>query len=241
MDIQCKVTVYVNLTIVPLCLPRLGAMPVSTGFALRVDDGDDRRARLLDWLRGLGGAALCVREDAEGNLHYHCYFEDHRTLAALRKSVQRNIVGESGGNGVYSLKPCTSEPDGYLQYMCKGDSVDLGPVVVFQFGLRMTAANIQKWHHDYWVTNQSIQANRLKRKKITNATIVERVEEECKHQGVAWSNSQLIAEVYIRMQVAARKSINTFAARAIVNTVQVLLCPDDEALNRLSERIAYMQ
>lgn len=209
-------------------------------YALRVDDGDDRRTRLLDWLRELGGAYLCVREDAADNVHYHCYLEVDNRLAALRKALQRKVVG-TGGNGVYSLKPCTDDGVGYLQYMCKGESVAVGPVVEAKHGLLITDQAIAKWHDDYWVTNEQIQANRLKRKRIRQASVVELVEEECKHKGVAWSNSQLIAEEYIKMQVAARKSINVHAARAIVNTVQVLLCPDDEALTRLSERIAYMQ
>lgn len=207
-------------------------------FALRVDGDDQVRDRLVAWLRDLSGSYLCVREDADGNVHYHCYLEDVRSLAGLRTALRRAEL--TGGNGAYSLKPCSADHVPYLQYCCKGERPDLGPVVEAKHGLLMTDENVQKWHDDYWVTNEQIQANRLKRKGLRSLTIVEKVEEECKHQGVAWSNSQLIAEVYIRMMRDARKSINTHAARAIVNTVQVLLCPDDEALKNLSEKIAYM-
>lgn len=218
-------------------MPRIESL-AGMRYALRVDGLDDVRDRLVAWLRDCDGAYLCVREDAGDNRHYHVYLEDQRSVAGVRKSLQR--AGLAGGNGAYSLKPCTSDHVPYLQYCCKGDRHGLGPVVEAKHGLEMTDDAVEKWHNDYWVTNEQIQANRLKRKGCKNLTIVEKVEEECKHQGVAWSNSQLIAEVYIRMMRDARKSINTHAARAIVNAVQVLLCPDDEAITRLSEKIAYM-
>lgn len=205
-------------------------------YSLRVDDGDGIRQALLAFLGSCGGSYLAVAEDSGENRHYHCYFEDRRKIGAVRKAVQR--LGQIG-NGGYSLKLCDSSYERYLQYMCKGESELLQPECVGKHGLLFTDEQLKEWHDRYWVDNDQIRANRLKRKKITSASVVEKLEEEAKNKGVAWSNRQLLAEIYINMQTEARKGISVHAARAVVNTVQVLLCPDDEAVRRLAEDVAY--
>lgn len=205
-------------------------------YSLRVDDADGVRQALLGYLGRLGGAYFVVYEESGENKHYHCYFESESKISAVRKAVQR--IGQVG-NGGYSLKLCDANFDRYLQYMCKGaDELGL-PDVVGKHGLLFTDEWVQDKHDRYWVDNVQIRENRLKRKRIKSATVVEQLEEVCKHKAVAWSNRQLIAEEYINMQIDARKSISVHAARAIVNTVQCLLCPDDQAVKQLSEDIAY--
>lgn len=205
-------------------------------YSLRVDDADGVRQSLVDYLGSCGGSYFVVFEEAGDNKHYHCYFESERKISAVRKAIQR--LGQVG-NGGYSLKLCDAHYDRYLQYMCKGPDAESLPDVVAVHGLMFTDDWIQEKHDAYWVDNAQIRENRIKRKRIASASVTELLEEQCKHKAVAWSNRQLIAEEYINMQINARKSISVHAARAVVNTVQCLLCPDDQAVKQLSEDIAY--
>lgn len=89
-------------------------------------------------------------------------------------------------------------------------------------------------HDQYWVNNDALLSNR--RKRAMN--MVERLEAECKEKQIRWTDRQAIAAEYVRLQKDARKPINSFAARATVNTVACLLDDSGEAAQQLAIEIA---
>lgn len=105
-----------------------------------------------------------------------------------------------------------------------------------------TVEELEKAHKDYWVENDTIQANRLKRKRIAGATMIEKLEEQCKHDGIRATSATArleIAKRYIRMRVDARMPINVYHARGCVNTVLCMLAPDEGPIDDLAQTIAF--
>jgi len=206
-------------------------------YALRIDlDGVDVAA-INDWLASVADNFFVVREDPGDNAHCHAFVRSDKKLPAVRKSLQRFLSGDRG-NAAYSLKLCAEDYDGYLRYLCKGDSSSELPSVVGRRGLDYTDAWVKDQHAAYWCNNAAIVAARQKRKKISASTMVEKLEERCKEADIPWSRNRDIAKEYIRMCKEQKKAINIHAARAIVNAVQVLLCPDDSAAEDLAIAIA---
>lgn len=198
-------------------------------YALRVDEGPD----VSGWLSRYASTFIAVRESHEGeNPHLHVLFRSTQRMSALRKACQRAFPG---GNGSYSLKKCTDDVSGYERYICKGDSESSLPEVVVKQGIEYTDDWVKDNHAAYWVNNAAIHENRQARKRIKSATAVEKLEEICKNLGVKWNDRVRIAEEYIKVCVNARKAINVFQVRAVVNSVSCLLCPDGQAVNLLAE------
>jgi hypothetical protein len=79
---------------------------------------------------------------------------------------------------------------------------------------------------EYWI-NASIEENRA---KIEKEPIVDQVERICKVKGVRGYDRSEIARVYIRLFRDARKGIDVDAARAVVNTVSLLLDYGDNSI-----------
>lgn len=218
-------------------------MPLHTGmecYTLRLDHFDGA----VDLLRRLladAGSYLVVREDPEDNPHYHVVFRSAKRIATLREQVRRGIPAD--GNGAYSLKKCGPDVERLEQYCCKGPSAEHLPELVLKQGIEYSHERIKELHEKYWVENNQIQANRLKRKKMRNLTMVELVEEEAKHKGIRATSATAredIAEIYIRKQMEARKPINLYHCKGVVNTVHCLLCSDDSAIKDLAMRAALL-
>lgn len=191
-------------------------------YALRMDyDRGVDRGALSAYLGSNAARYLVVYETADGeNPHVHAIFYSEKTLAALRKAFQRAFPAKNG-NAAYSLKACDEEFSGYINYMCKGADRDTLPVVELRQGLEYTDDEIEAAHDRYWVNNEAIAAARKARK--LNMDIVEAVEKEAKDKGVRSDDRVSIAKIYIRMKRAAKKGINVFQAKAVVNTVSMLL------------------
>lgn len=205
-----------------------------TQYALRMDyNRDVDRGALSNWLSSNAGRFLVVFETAEGeNPHIHAIFYSEKKLAALRASFKRAFE-DKVGNGAYSMKECTADFQGYIDYMCKGTSADDGPVVEMRQGIEYTEEAIDAAHGRYWVNNEALMAAR--RARNVRMDVVEVIEKECKEKGVRSHDRAEIAKIYIRMKVSAKKGINVFQARSVVNTVSVLL---DDTGNREEELAA---
>lgn len=207
-------------------------------YALRVDLDGLVAADVVAFIGRFAVAYLVVRETVDGaNPHTHAFFTSESKIAGIRKAIQRWLSGDLGNAG-YSLKECAPEYDDYLTYLCKGNSSTELPEVVGRQGLDFTDDWVKERHALYYVNREAIIGQRQKRKKITTATAVEKLEERCKEAGIAWNQKNDIAREYIRMCKCARKAINVFSARSIVNAVAVALCPDDRAEIELAALIA---
>lgn len=210
-----------------------------TQFALRADYKDGDQALLSAWLSAIATVFLVVYEEHDGeNPHVHCVFSSDKNLSALRVSFKRKFTDKIG-NGGYSLKECDDDVEAYMRYMCKGDSKDNDPVVLIKQGQDYTDEKIKAAHDAYWVNNAALQSNKKKRKLIPNCqTVIEKLEAVCKEKGVRKNDKNAIAAEYIKMMKDARKPINVFAAKAVVNTVVVLLDDSGEAAETLASIIA---
>lgn len=209
-------------------------------YTLRLDHFDGAVDLLRRVLAGCG-SYLVVREEPDNNPHYHVVFRSAKRIATLREAVRRGVPEQ--GNGAYSLKKCGPDVERLEQYVCKGLDAESLPELVMQQGIEYTAERIKELHDKYWVENRQIQENRLKRKRLRGLTMVEIVEEEAKHKGIRATSATAredIAEIYIRKQMEARKPINLYNCKGIVNTVHCLLAGDDSVIKDLAQRAAYL-
>lgn len=206
-------------------------------YALRIDLDGVSGADCLQHISCHADNYFVVREGGDDNPHIHAFFISDSKLPALRKAVQRFLSGDRG-NASYSLKECAEDYAGYLRYLCKGESSGDLPDVVGRSGLDYTDDWVKGQHDEYWVNNATIVKARQKRKGMKGPTVVDQLEERVKERRVSWEKKQDIAREYIMMYKEAKKPISIHHARAVVNTVQVLLCPDDTAIKYLAAEIA---
>lgn len=216
-----------------------GQMPPSgQAFALRLDYSESDKEELVKWMESHStGSVFAVYEDHDGeNPHVHVVLWSDKRADALRKSFKR-LFPTKIGNGGYSLKPCDDDVEAYMRYMCKGREKNVLPRVIYRMGLDYTDVKIEQYHDQYWVNNDALMSNKRKRGEL-KLGLIEKIEKICKDEGVRKNDREGIAKIYIRLYRDARKSINTFAARAVVNTVQVLLDDTGEVMEDLARQIA---
>lgn len=196
-------------------------------YALRCDyDRESDERRLSDWLSNNCDSYLVVYEEVDGeNPHVHAIASSNKAIDALRKSFKRTFE-EKRGNGAYSLKPCSGDTDAYVAYICKGVSDEEGPNVVLRQGFDFSEERVAAAHGRYWDENQRLRAASRARASMSGASLVEVIEKLCREEGVRAYDRKGIARVYIREMKRARKAINIFQAKAVVNGVSVAL--DDE-------------
>ena len=103
-------------------------------FALRADIiGDDFTSDICKFASKFD-SSLVVQEAHSGeNPHIHALLCGKRTLPAIRQAFKKAFPLHVG-NGAYSVKECDDNWMLYVQYCCKGDSVDDQPLVLQQSG-----------------------------------------------------------------------------------------------------------
>lgn len=209
-------------------------------FALRLDYKVEFYDRILSLLVLASRYFAVIEEGSEGqNTHIHAILYSDKTIASIRKAIQR-LFPEERGNGFYSLKACDQDIDAYMRYMCKGVDSETMPNIFGYCGLDYSKSKITEWHEQYWVNNAALKVNKKKRKEASEkGTITEILEQRCKKLKLKACEREKIAHEYIKMYVEWRKPINVFAARAVVNTVVAILEEEPGAqTNLLAFRIA---
>lgn len=190
-------------------------------YAIRLDVVDSMQPRVSKWLSEVGNGFICVKEVSGDNHHVHIILDSVKSIKVLRSSLVRTFP-ECVGNKGYSLKVCDDDYDAYIRYICKGEP-GVPPIVWCKQGLHYTAEHIEAAHEKYWVNNEALKENCRKRVKVEKENIVEQVEKLAKAAGLKGHDRVGVAHLYIRLFRDARKGINVFAARAVVNTVCCLL------------------
>lgn len=206
-------------------------------YALRVDVYHGLRDQLRSWLDANCVAWIVAHEDPAGNPHLHAILHSSKKEQALRSSFVRGCPGVSG-NKSYSLKKCDDDVDAYIRYICKGHDSTTPPLIWFRQGLDYTEEVIASAHGQYWVNNAALVANAKKRQKVDGGNVVEQIEKICKSRGYKSHERKEIAGVYLEVFRDARKGINVFAARAVVNTVCLLLERPEPQFQQLAIKIA---
>ena len=202
-------------------------------LALRCNVSDDRKVDLVQWISKYDGYIL-VREEKEGNKHCHAIIDTTKQCKAVRSDFVRAFP-ECVGNAGYSVKICDDDWAAYIRYICKGDGPDVPPVVWGRSGLLYTDQHIADAHAKYYVNQAAVLENAGRRKRLDKLNLVEDLEKRCKAAGHTSRNE--ISREYIRVYRDARKGINVFAARAVVNTVWCLL-QGEHAEEELAHKIA---
>jgi len=193
-------------------------------YALRLDvfNTDVFKSRVSTWLSANGNGFIAAYEVANDNHHIHVILDSVKSMKVLRSSLTRSFP-ECVGNKGYSMKVCDDDYEAYIRYICKGEDKSMPPVIWCRQGLLYTPEHIEKAHEAYWVNNTALVENARKRVKVEKENIVEQVEKEAKKRGLKGHQRVEVAQIYIRLFRDARKGINVFAARAVVNTVCCLL------------------
>lgn len=206
-------------------------------YALRVDvKSPDDLQTLSSWLSGVATVFFVVREDHGNNEHFHVYLESETRLSSLRQSFKRKFPDHVGNDG-YSMKECDGEIEQYHNYMCKGESEHGFPDVCLRHGMAYTDEWVEERHAAYWVKNQELARASEARKKLADyGNVVEKLELEAKRKGYTGRDREELAKLYIRMYAGAKKPINVFHAKGVINTVAVLL--DECNVDVLASEIA---
>lgn len=230
----------IRVYLIDSCLFLLICLMSVLRYALRLDvqDNDSWRKRLSEWCSGNANGFIVAFESTgeEGeNTHIHAILDSVKSIKQLRNSLTRGFP-ECVGNKGYSLKLCDDDYDAYIRYICKGVSDTEEPVIWCKQGLKYTAKDINDAWQMYWVNNKAIEENAKKRKRVEKESIVEQVEKLAKREGLKGHERVEVAKIYIRLFRDARKGINVFAAKAVVNTVCCLL--DGSAEDFLASKIA---
>jgi len=208
-------------------------------LALRLDVKDRTRECLDKFLTKFCDAWIVAFETTDdGNDHVHAILHSSQDIKKVRNGLI--YYCKCSGNGSYSLKHCTDDPSDYIRYICKGPSVNEKPLIWTYQGLDYSQAVIDEAHAKYWVTNAALKENGEKRRRLNTATTVEALEKLCKEKGYKGFDRVSVAKEYISMYVAARKPINVFAARAVVNTVCCVLDLGDQARDLLASVVAQL-
>lgn len=202
-------------------------------LALRCNLPETKKTELVAWISTFDGYIL-VREEKGENHHCHAIIDTIKTCKAVRSDFVRKFP-ECVGNAGYSVKVCDDDWHAYIRYMCKGEAKEVPPVIWGRSGLLYTDDYVNAAHEMYWVNQAAVLENAGRRKKLDKLNLVEDLEKRCKAAGHT-SRSE-IAREYIRVYRDARKGINVFAARAVVNTVWCLI-QGEHAEEELAHKIA---
>lgn len=199
-------------------------------LALRIDKSFPA---VKAWLGTHSFGGFGVREVAgESNEHWHFLLEipaNGKKIQAYRVSLTRDVP-ELKGNAGYSLTE-VRDVEKYERYMCKGDTEEHMPEVVWSNSLKYDQARIQELHDSYWECNRQLQPRKRQ------LSVIDEVTQACKEAKIEWSERTAISREYIKSAVARKKGINIFQVKASVNVIQCLLCPDDKAIELLAEQI----
>lgn len=198
-------------------------------YAIRVDIKNGSTDDIVRWCDRTGGAYLIVREGGDENPHVHVIMESDREIRILRQDLKRQLSWLAG-NGDYSMAT-VRDTDKYERYCCKGDE-NSPPLVVARMGVRYSDSFLEERRNQYWQEQKDYKA-RQKRKGLHSATIVEKVEEVCKKEGIRWDKEREIGRVYLGLLSEGKKAVNTYQLRAVVRGVQLQLAPGDEAIDYL--------
>jgi len=95
-------------------------------------------------------------------------------------------------------------------------------------GLEFTDDNVRLLHEAFWVNRAEIDSQRQRRKKLTSATVAEKLYEICVNKGIRYSQREEISRQYLRLCKAANKPISIYYAKSVINIVQLKLDHEDE-------------
>jgi len=189
---------------------------MSQKYAIRFDSaGQD----VKDWLKSQGGH-FATQEGGSENPHVHVLLYSEKSLAALRKDIQRKFGNL--GNGGYSIT-LVRDVSAYEQYICKGEAVEKLPDVFSYDGM----------YDEEWIRSKHDAYYEVSRAAKRKTTVLEEVEQTLRNEHVDWSDRFKICKVYIKELTKRKRCISNYAVKSAVNLLQCTLCPDESAVDAL--------
>lgn len=198
-------------------------------LAMRIDDKDGALQAVKSYLScsKIGGFGVCEVEP--DNTHYHFLlegFEDKKDVQAFRVGLTRKCTMLKG-NGSYSIS-IVKDLDKYERYIAKGGCQAEAPQIVWRQSLKYTDDKLAELHEAYWMENRKL-------KKRQCGSMVDYVVDEAKRRCVSWSDRTALNMIYIDEMEQRSKPLNIFAGKAVINMVQIKLCPNDDAKRSFAE------
>jgi len=181
------------------------------------------------WIAELSFGGFGVREVSGDNEHWHWLLTTEKTYKAVRVSFNKRVP-ELKGNGAYSMSE-VADLAKYERYLCKGESDGEGPEVIWSNSIEYAPDRLEELHRMYWAENRSYK------KRKGSGSMIDYVIDYAKREGVAWNARMALAKIYIKECGMRGKPINLFAIRSNLNTIQYALCPNDDLLDQLVERV----
>jgi hypothetical protein len=127
-------------------------------FHFRVHYGSQDLNALVGWIRSNAVVTIIVREEGDRS-HIHSIINPIKTVSTFRQQFLKKYINLKG-NGSYSLEE-VKEYDKLIRYVCKGNSKDELPDVLYQKDI-----NVEELHVEYWKTNQEIKEKIKEKKRV---------------------------------------------------------------------------
>lgn len=177
------------------------------------------------WLKSVVCKYLVVFEiSKEGVEHYHCHFQfindTKKPLEAFRKKLIHKFSFLTG-NKQYALAITDNEYK-HDCYICKGESLDVPPVVVFKSPLKYTDEYIFLCNSQYWKVNKEIKT--LVKKKSFVRDIADMMESLDSTKPLVFIRKE-IYDVVMSQLGTHGKSLDEIIVRRLVNGVMNILVP----------------
>jgi len=192
---------------------------------LRLTVSDEMIQEFGAWLKSIVCKYLVVYEESkEGVEHYHCHFQfindTKKPLEAFRKKLIHKFSFLTG-NRQYALA-ITDDEYKHDCYICKGDSLEVLPVVKFKSNLKYTDEYLEECHQKYWQVNKEIKQT------VKKITFVRLIADKCSDIDTSKSLQFLRKEIFnttMSMLGSHGKSLDEIIIRRLVNGVLNILVP----------------
>lgn len=203
---------------------------------LRVDQSAVSYADINAYLdrRSFGGFGTFElgRVTEKPHCHYVIHgFEDDKAVQAFRVDLKRKFPALNRSN--YSVS-VSEDPERYDRYVAKGKSADEPPEVIWRHSLLYSLEKIAELHAAYWEENAS---TRKRKSEESSSSMLDFVVDEAKRARIPWNERHTLSMIYLKEMTARRKAVNMFAAKSVINAVQLVLCPTDECASNMADMI----
>ena len=127
-------------------------------FHFRVHYGSYDLNAMVGWIRSHSVATIIAREEGE-RVHIHSIISPIKTKSTF---IQQFLIKYPNlkGNKSYSCES-VKEYDSMIRYICKGNSKDELPDVLYHKDI-----DVEEMHKDYWKVNQEIKQKTKEKKKM---------------------------------------------------------------------------
>lgn len=200
-------------------------------WKIRITD-DNLSPEVINNLAQRYGLTLLVREvgSETERPHYHGILSTTKTRGAIVTFINKHYRG----NEQYSLGVCP-EPQGYLNYMCKGEDGN-PPNVVYNQG-----HDTDRYHAQYLAHKENVQEEKRERRE-TQGNITQQIYDDIKEKIGHSTYESVIGGAICRWYLDRRKVMPTrYRMQALINTFIAWQNEDANDADQLTDEQLYDQ